>query len=338
LKFIDKAKIFISSGSGGNGCVSFRRERSVPEGGPDGGDGGHGGNIIFVVDEEKETLIDFSHAVHFKAKTGENGGSSKCYGKSGEDLIIPIPLGTQIWNQTREIMFFDGIKPGQQFTLCKGGKGGVGNVKFTSSTNQAPKFATKGESGQEMWIWLILKLFADVGFVGFPNAGKSSLLRLITNSQTKVANYPFTTLAPELGAVQSGKFNANDKYYDKKLLIADLPGIIQGAHENKGLGLEFLGHIERCSGILHIIDVSSRNCRYLLEAMLFEIEQFSPELLQKKQLIALNKIDLVDEDELKEQIMKLHEICDFEIFPISCSNKIDVDKLIHALFDLKFSV
>lgn len=385
MKFIDKAKIFIRSGNGGNGCVSFRRERCVPEGGPDGGDGGRGGDIIFVVDSSKETLVDFAHSVHFKADHGESGGSAKCYGKSGEDLIIRIPMGTQIWNETKEILFFDATEDGQQFILCKGGKGGVGNVKFANSVNQVPKFAVKGEDGQEMWVWLILKLFADIGYVGFPNVGKSSLLKLLTGSNTKIANYPFTTLKPELGALWMKDFDfteateddasmdfsedENDQeqeeihgnklkkkrscsefgpakmeqrncaqdinFSDKKLLMADLPGIIEGAHENKGLGLEFLGHIERCYGILHLVDVSNCNCIDALQAMLFEIEQFLPALLEKPQIVALNKIDLIDEETLNEQITLVKAFCDYPIFPISCKTKKGLNALVSALFELK---
>jgi len=393
LKFVDKAKIFVQSGNGGNGCVSFRRERSVPEGGPDGGDGGDGGDVIFIVDGSKETLVDFSQAVHFKAEYGQNGGSAKCYGKCGEDLVIHIPLGTQIWDENREILFFDAVEVGQKFVLCNGGKGGVGNVKFANSVNQAPKIAVRGQEGQQMWVWLILKLFADIGYVGFPNAGKSSLLKVLTGSQTKIANYPFTTLNPELGTLwlknsdfseeigeidftddlevdehtKSAKMAAcarfgNDfdsekkvncdeqknlhtvkklqtsdqaNFSGKRILMADLPGIIQGAHENKGLGLEFLGHIERCYGILHLIDVSNCNCADALQSMLFEIENFLPALLEKPQIVALNKVDLVDEEVVCDQITELKKVCDFPIFPISCKTKRGVNALVQALFELK---
>lgn len=325
MKFIDRAKIFVQSGNGGNGCVSFRRERCVPEGGPDGGDGGKGGSIIFLVDSNKETLIDFANRVHYKASTGESGSGSCCYGKNAEDIIIRIPRGTQIWSEDKETLFFDAINEGEKFVLLPGGKGGIGNVKFASSTNQTPKTAKAGEPGTNMWVWLVLKIFADIGYVGFPNAGKSSLLKLLTGSNTKVANYPFTTLHPELGALWQN---------DAKLLMADLPGIISKAHENKGLGLQFLGHIERCVGILHVIDVSNLNAKNALEAMLYEIGQFSEALLHKKQVVALNKIDLIDEKDLHEQIDSLKEY-DIEIFPISCQEKLGVQPLVDALFKLK---
>ena len=195
MKFVDRAKIFVKSGNGGNGCLSFRRERNVCEGGPDGGDGGRGGHVIFYVDPNKETLIDFSSTVHFKAKHGENGMGAKCFGKFGKDMVLSIPRGTQVWNETKEILFFDATKDGEEFILFNGGKGGAGNARFASSTNQVPRKTTSGELGQESWIWLVLKLFADIGYVGFPNAGKPSLLTMLTNSRSKVANYPFTTLS-----------------------------------------------------------------------------------------------------------------------------------------------
>lgn len=326
MKFIDHAKIFIKSGDGGNGCVSFRREWCVPEGGPDGGDGGNGGNVIFLADPNKETLIDFANKVHFHAENGQSGRGQKCTGKQGKDLIIPIPLGTQVWNEDKTIMYFDATKSGQEFVICKGGRGGVGNAKFTTSTNQAPKYAKQGEPHEAMWLWLVLKIFADIGYVGFPNAGKSSLLHLLTGSQTKIANYPFTTLAPELGALWKK---------DTKLIMADLPGIISGAHQGKGIGIEFLGHIERCCGILHIIDVSQQNAAEALNAMLYEIEQFTPALLEKQQIIALNKIDLIDEEILDDQMQQLKSKCNFPIFPISCKERIGIEQLVTACFAMK---
>jgi len=328
VKFIDKSKIFLKSGKGGNGCVSFRRERCVPEGGPDGGDGGKGGSIVFYVDPEKETLIDFANTTHFKAKPGENGSGARCFGKCADDLIIPIPLGTQIWDAEKKIIFFDAVKQNESFTFLQGGKGGIGNYKFKSSTNQVPLKATAGEEPKEMWVWLILKIFADVGYVGFPNAGKSSLLKILTGSKTKIANYPFTTTAPELGAMFGGEYN------QKKLIMADLPGIIEGAHENKGLGLEFLGHIERCKAILHVIDVTN-NCIENFQIMLNEISVFHEDLLKKDQIIALNKIDLIDEKELKDKIIEFKKATGYDVFPISCEDKKGIEALATKLFSLK---
>lgn len=315
----------MQSGDGGNGCISFRRERCVPEGGPDGGNGGRGGSVIFQASASKETLIDFAHQVHFKARRGENGSGACRYGANADDLIIHIPLGTQIWNEAQDIMFFDATQDGQHFVIAAGGKGGVGNAKYATSTNQTPKFAKLGEKGEAMWVRLILKLFADIGYVGFPNAGKSSLLKLLTASKTKVADYPFTTLSPELGALWR---------HDTKLLMADLPGIIYRAHEGKGLGFEFLGHIERCVGILHIIDASNMNSKDSLEAMLYEIKMFSPKLLEKKQVVALNKIDLLLDHQVQEQVDALKSY-GFAVFPISCVDKRGVDKLVECLFSLK---
>lgn len=342
----------MQSGDGGNGCISFRRERCVPEGGPDGGNGGRGGSVIFQASAAKETLIDFVHQVHFKAKRGENGSGACRYGANGDDLIIHIPLGTQIWNDAQDIMFFDATQDGQQFVIAAGGKGGVGNAKYATSTNQTPKFAKLGEKGEAMWVRLVLKLFADIGYVGFPNAGKSSLLKLLTGSKTKVANYPFTTLSPQLGALWR---------HDTKLLMADLPGIIYRAHEGKGLGFQFLGHIERCAGILHIIDATNTtNCDATdpsgrdgpiddatdpsckkggaicdaLDAMLYEIKMFSPKLLEKKQVVVLNKIDLLFDDEVQAQVDALQSY-GFAVFPISCVDKRGIDKLVEYLFQLK---
>lgn len=327
MKFIDRAKIFVQSGDGGNGCVSFRREKFIPQGGPDGGDGGNGGSIKFKVVQTKETLIDFANRVHFKAGKGQNGSGARCYGKNADDILLEIPIGTQVWNEHREIMFFDAIEYGQEFVIAQGGKGGAGNAKYATSTNRAPKYAKKGEPGSNMWLWLILKLFADIGYVGLPNAGKSSLLKLLTGSQTKVANYAFTTKSPSLGTLWRG---------DMKLLMADLPGIIEQAHENKGLGLEFLGHIERCCAIMHIIDCSNLNVQDSLEAILFEIEQFSKALLEKKQIIVLNKIDLISDKQLQEQIETLSRYS-MHIYPISCATKQGVAELIDGLFLLKNS-
>lgn len=325
MKFIDRAKIFIQSGAGGAGCISFRRERGVPYGGPDGGDGGKGGSIVFITDPQKETLIDFQSKVHYKAEVGERGGGANCHGKNGNDIEISIPKGTQIWDEKREILFFDAVIEGERFTLAKGGKGGVGNAHFCTSTNQVPKIATAGEGGEELWIWLILKIFADIGYIGFPNAGKSSLLQRLTGSKTKVANYPFTTLHPELGALWRG---------DKKLIMADLPGIIERAHEGRGLGTEFLGHIERCKGILHMIDASVLNVKDSFLAVQYEIEQFSPELLKKKQIVVLNKIDLISQEELEGQIEELNTVSFNKVFPISCLNGEGLDLLLDELYSL----
>lgn len=326
MKFIDKAKIFVKSGKGGDGKVSFLRLPNNPKGGPDGGDGGKGGSIIFYVDPNKFTLIDFSHKVHFKASNGKDGGSNKCNGKSAEDLVIRIPLGTQIYNDELDLMYFDAVTPGEYFCLFEGGKGGIGNVHFLSSTNKAPTQRTEGEPSQESWIRLVLKLFCDYGLVGLPNAGKSSLLKLLTGSSTKVGDYPFTTLKPELGSVF-------DETNLSNIILADLPGIIQGASQNKGLGYDFLGHIERCKGIIHVIDVSLGNSLELLDLMRYEIEKFSKDLLNKKQIIVLNKVDLVDEGWVRKNMNLIQEKYDYKVIPLSTKSKVGVGFLIKTLME-----
>lgn len=322
MKFIDRAKIFVRSGKGGDGKVSFLHLPNKPKGGPDGGDGGKGGSIVFYVDPNKDTLIDFTRKVHFYAEHGENGRAENCHGKSAEDLVIHIPLGTQIFSENLEVMYFDAVEAGQYFTLFEGGKGGVGNTRFVSSTNRAPRERTEGEPYQEAWIRLVLKIFCDYGFVGLPNAGKSSLLKILTGSSTKVGDYPFTTLNPKLGTIWD---------QDTKLVLADLPGIIKGASENKGLGHDFLGHVERCKGILHIIDISLMQSLELLELMLFELNAFSSELLKKKQIVVLNKIDLVDSEIIQQEINFIKEKYDFCVVPVCAQNKVGIDDLLQVL-------
>lgn len=327
MKFIDRAKIFVKSGQGGNGAVSFRKEKGIPMGGPDGGDGGDGGSIIFVVDENTETLVDFSAKVHFVAKDGQKGSGANSSGKKGEDLIINIPLGTQIYNEDKTLLYYDAKNLNDRFVLFKGGIGGIGNAKFVTSTNRAPRKALPGGESEESWICLVLKMFCDFGYVGFPNAGKSSLLKALTNSNTKIANYPFTTIKPELGALWK---------HDQKLLMADLPGLIQGASENKGLGFKFLGHVERCSGIVHIIDVSMLNSCAALDAILYEIKTYSEDILKKEQIVVLNKIDLISESELASEIESISKSYDFKVFPISCKERRGIGELVEYLFKVKF--
>lgn len=334
MKFVDRSKIYIKSGKGGDGKVSFRREKYVEFGGPDGGDGGKGGAIIFHVNKDKETLFDFSKNVHFKAEDGESGGSANCYGKSGEDLIIDIPLGTQIYDDSCELLYYDAVKEGDKYVFFAASKGGLGNTRFATSTNQAPKEKTLGEESKEAWIRLVLKIFCDYGFVGLPNAGKSSLLKLLTNSGTKVADYPFTTLKPELGALWKN---------DKKLILADLPGLINGASKNKGLGYQFLGHVERCKGIIHIVDISLKNSLDNLEVLLFEMSEFSKDLISKKHIVVLNKIDLLSKEEAAQEYSSIKNNFnilynkfglnqDLKIFLISAKNNIGIAGLVEELY------
>jgi len=285
--FIDEAQIHIKAGDGGNGCVSFRREKYVPKGGPDGGDGGDGGNIIFVVDENKNTLIDFAGKHNWQAGRGEHGQGANCYGKRGQDLIIPVPVGTVVIDADTGLEMVDLTEPGKKITLARGGKGGRGNWHFRNSVNQAPRYAEAGTEGQSRNLKLELKLIADVGLVGMPNAGKSTLLAACSHARPKVADYPFTTLQPQLGIVEL--------VGDRRLVMADIPGLIEGASGGAGLGHAFLKHIERTKILVHLInlfpeDFSEPAANY--RKIRNELEAFSPELASKPQIIVANKTDL----------------------------------------------
>jgi len=286
MKFLDQAKIYIASGKGGRGCVSFRREKYIEYGGPNGGNGGKGGNIIFVTDSNLNTLIDFRYQQHFKAKKGSDGKGKNQTGAGGSDLVIKVPPGTEIYNEDKSVLLADLIKKDQQITLAYGGKGGMGNTNFKSSTNQAPRRFTYGGELEEKYLWLSLKLFADIGIIGKPNAGKSTLLSKISGATPKIADYPFTTLHPILGVVRS---------FENELVLADIPGLIKGAHEGKGLGDQFLAHIERCKVLLHILDSSDKNIIENYIAIQNEIKKYGKNLNEKKMIIALSKIDLVNE-------------------------------------------
>ena len=248
MKFLDQAKIFIQSGDGGAGCVSFRREKYIEFGGPNGGDGGKGGSVYLEAVENLNTLIDFRYQQHFKAKKGQNGMGSQMTGSKGDDIIIKVPVGTEVLAEDGETLIVDMVNPGQKFLIAKGGDGGRGNTQFKSATNQAPRYAEPGWPGEEMWVWLKLKVIADVGLVGLPNAGKSTFLSVVTQARPKIADYPFTTLHPNLGVAWV------DNY---EMVIADIPGLIEGAHEGVGLGDRFLKHVERCAALIHLIDVNN---------------------------------------------------------------------------------
>ena len=250
MKFLDQIKIYLKAGTGGSGSSSFRREKFIEFGGPDGGDGGNGGSIIIIADKNLNTLIDFRYQQHFKAERGENGKGKKKTGKGGKDLILKAPVGTQVLEEDNNTLIEDLTKDGQKIIIAKGGKGGLGNVRFKSSTNRAPRKKTEGDSGESFWVWLQLKVIADIGIIGMPNSGKSSLLSALTSAKPKIANYPFTTINPNLGVAS---------YDDKEVTLADIPGLIEGAHEGVGLGDKFLKHIERCKNILHLIDISNDN-------------------------------------------------------------------------------
>ncbi|MBO7556838.1 MAG: GTPase ObgE [Alphaproteobacteria bacterium] len=312
MKFLDQAKIFIQSGDGGAGCVSFRREKYIEFGGPNGGDGGRGGSIYFEAVANLNTLIDFRYTQHFKAKKGQNGMGSEKNGCKAQDIVIKVPIGTEILAEDGETLLADMVTPGQIFLAAKGGDGGRGNVHFKSATNQAPRYAEPGWPGEEKWLWLKLKLIADVGLIGMPNAGKSTFLTAVTKARPKIADYPFTTLHPNLGVAWV------DGY---EMILADIPGLIEGAHDGVGLGDRFLKHIERCGAFLHLIDVTSENVVKSYKAIRKELELYNKDLAQKEEIVALNKCDALPEDEVKKQIAKLEKACGKKVFAISAVAK-----------------
>ena len=318
MKFLDQIKIYVKAGNGGDGSPSFRREKFIEYGGPDGGDGGKGGSIILRSEQNLNTLIDYRYQQHHKAERGENGMGQNRTGKSGDDLILKVPLGTQVFEEDNKTLIYDFTKQGEEFIAAAGGKGGLGNTRFKSSTNRAPRKFTKGTSGEEFTIWLQLKTIADIGIIGLPNAGKSSLLASITNANPKIANYQFTTLNPNLGVAS---------YDDKEITIADIPGLIEGAHEGTGLGVKFLKHIERCKTILHLIDITVSDILKAYDQVKNELLSYSPELIKKKELIVLNKIDLVEEKFVDKIVNDFSKKIDGEIMLLSTLDKNLVSKI-----------
>ena len=318
MKFLDQVKIYIKAGNGGDGSPSFRREKYVEYGGPDGGDGGKGGSIVLRAEENLNTLIDYRYQQHHKAQRGENGAGQNCTGKSGDDLILKVPLGTQVFEEDNKTLIFDFNKKGEEFVAGIGGKGGLGNTRFKSSTNRAPRKFTKGTTGEEFTIWLQLKTIAEIGIIGLPNAGKSSLLAAITNANPKIANYRFTTLNPNLGVAS---------YDDKEITIADIPGLVEGAHEGVGLGIQFLKHIERCKSLLHLIDITNLDLNDSYEQVKNELKNYSSKLLEKKELVVLNKIDLVDESTVKEVINHFSKDKNCEIMTMTTLEKDSISKI-----------
>jgi len=308
MKFLDQAKIYVKAGDGGSGSASFRREKFIEFGGPDGGDGGRGGSVIIVADENLNTLIDFRYQQHFKAEKGKDGMGKKKTGKSGKDLILKVPIGTQIFEEDNNTLIEDLTKTVQKTVIANGGKGGLGNVRFKSSTNRAPKKKTDGDKGEEFWIWLQLKVIADIGIIGMPNSGKSSLLSVITSARPKIANYPFTTINPNLGVAN---------YNNKEVTLADIPGLIEGAHEGIGLGDKFLRHIERCKNILHLIDITNENLLENYSKVRKELFKYSDKLMKKKEIIVFNKIDMIDDKEIKKKIKIFSKKIKKKIYVIS---------------------
>ena len=293
MKFLDQAKIYVKAGNGGSGSSSFRREKFVEFGGPDGGDGGDGGSVIFLTEENLNTLIDFRFQQHFKAGKGQDGMGKQKTGKAGKDLILRVPVGTQIYEEDNNTLIEDLKYAGQKIIIAKGGKKGLGNLRFKSSTNRAPRKKTKGIEGESLWVWLQLKVIADIGIIGMPNAGKSSLLSKLTKAKPKIANYPFTTINPNLGVAS---------YSDKEITIADIPGLIEGAHEGVGLGDKFLRHIERCKSLVHLIDITEKNILENYLKIRKELSKYSNNLTKKKEIIVFNKVDIVTKDEIKSKI------------------------------------
>lgn len=322
MKFLDEAKVFVKSGDGGNGCVAFRREKYIEFGGPNGGDGGRGGDVIVECTDGLNTLIDFRYQQHFKAKRGQGGMGKDRTGAGGADVVLRVPAGTQILDEDKETVIADMTTPGQRIVLARGGDGGYGNARFKSSTNQAPRRADPGWPGEERWIWLRLKLIADAGLVGLPNAGKSTLLSTVSRARPKIADYPFTTLHPQLGVVHVG---------DAEFVLADIPGLIEGAHEGAGLGDRFLGHIERCRVILHLVDGTAEDVTAAYHSVRAELEAYGGGLAGKPEIVALNKCDALTADAVRKKAAALKKAAGGPIAKISGVAHTGVEKVLGDL-------
>ena len=322
MKFLDLAKVYIRSGSGGGGCVSFRREKFVEHGGPDGGDGGRGGDVWAEAVDGLNTLIDFRYQQHFFAKNGIPGMGRQRTGADGDDIVLRVPAGTEILDEDEETVIADLTEVGQRVLLAQGGNGGWGNLRFKTATNQAPRRANPGQEGVERTIWLRLKLIADVGLLGLPNAGKSTFLAATSNARPKIADYPFTTLHPNLGVV--GVDNA-------EFVIADIPGLIEGAHEGRGLGDLFLGHVERCAVLLHLVDGTSADVAADYHVIIGELEAYGGDLAHKPRITALNKIDALDADEIAEKAQALRAASGGDVMLISGVARTGLVEVLRAL-------
>lgn len=324
IMFIDSAKIYIKSGDGGNGAVSFHREKYIAKGGPDGGDGGRGGNVIFVADEGLRTLQDFRYKRKYKAESGQNGGAGNCSGRGAEDLIIKVPVGTIIKEETTGRIIADLVTPGKQVVVAKGGKGGAGNQHFATPTRQVPNFAKSGDAGEEYYAVLELKLLADVGLIGFPNVGKSTILSMVSAAQPKIANYHFTTIEPNLGVVSVDQ--------GKSFVLADIPGLIEGAHEGTGLGHKFLKHVERTRMLIHVVDISGSEGRDPVkdfEVINNELKKYNPKLFERMQVIAANKMDVTGADENLKIFTEEMEAKGYNVFPVSAATGGGLKELIY---------
>ncbi|MDU8926989.1 GTPase ObgE [Alisedimentitalea sp. MJ-SS2] len=322
MKFLDLAKVYIRSGAGGNGCISFRREKYIEYGGPDGGDGGRGGDVWAEAVEGLNTLIDFRYQQHFFAKNGVPGMGKQRTGKDGDDIVLRVPVGTEILDEDQETVIADITEVGQRVLLAKGGNGGFGNLHFKSATNQAPRRANPGLEGVDRTLWLRLKLIADAGLLGLPNAGKSTFLAATSNARPKIADYPFTTLHPNLGVV--GVDGA-------EFVIADIPGLIAGAHEGKGIGDRFLGHVERCSVLLHLVDGTSETIAEDYHTIIGELEAYGGHLADKPRVTALNKVDALDEDAREEAMAELQEACGGPVLAMSGVSREGLTEVLRAV-------
>ena len=325
MKFVDQTRIFIKSGDGGNGCVSFRREAYVEFGGPNGGDGGRGGHIIIEAVPGLNTLVDYRYSRHFKARKGGNGAGKNMTGGAGEDIILRVPVGTQVFDDDQQFQMADLSRVGDTVVLAKGGEGGLGNTHFKSSTNRAPRRSTPGEAGEEMWIVLRLKLLADAGLVGLPNAGKSTFLSAVTRAKPKIADYPFTTMSPQLGVVG---------YADNEFVLADIPGLIEGASEGVGLGHRFLGHVERCGVLLHLVDGTEDDVVGAYETIMEELASYGGGLIDKPMILGLNKVDAIPEDVLQEKRMALQDVSARPVMILSGVTQDGVADVLGAMWDV----
>ena len=325
MKFLDEAKVYIRSGDGGNGCVAFRREKFIEHGGPSGGNGGRGGDVVAQAVDGLNTLIDYRYAQHFKARAGVAGMGKDRHGANAEDIVIKVPVGTQIFDEDKETLLADLTETGQRVVLLEGGNGGFGNAHFKSSTNRAPRNANPGQPGEERWIWLRLKLIADAGLVGLPNAGKSTFLAAVTAAKPKIADYPFTTLNPQLGVVETD---------GREFVLADIPGLIEGAHEGSGLGDRFLGHIERCRVLLHLVDGTGEHAGKDYKTVRAELDAYGGGLAEKPEIVALSKIDAMTPEAIKEQAARLKRACKKTPLLLSAHSRKGVPEALRALAEL----
>ncbi|GLK78877.1 GTPase ObgE [Methylopila turkensis] len=322
MKFLDQAKVYIRSGDGGAGCVSFRREKFIEFGGPDGGDGGRGGDVIVECVQGLNTLIDYRFKQHFKAKTGVHGMGKNRTGAKGADVVLKVPVGTQVLDEDEETLLADFTEVGQSIVLAKGGNGGFGNAYFTTSTNRAPRRANPGLEGEERWVWLRLKLIADAGLVGLPNAGKSTFLAAVSAAKPKIADYPFTTLHPNLGVVGVD---------GREFVMADIPGLIEGAHEGVGLGDRFLGHVERCRVLLHLVDGTSEHAGEAYKTVRAELEAYGAGLTDKPEIVALSKVDALSPELRKQQLARLKRAAKKTPVALSSASREAVDVTLRQL-------